>query len=62
MIFSRTRHFRVAVTRQIDQKRVDFFDFSLVLAVLADVGAAQGEKIDVLGTEKEKGEEEKGQG
>ena len=51
------RHFGVAVARQVDQQGFDLVDAHGILAVLAHVGAADREEVDVLGAARRLGRE-----
>ena len=53
----RAGHFGIAVARQVDQQGLDLFDDGRVLAVLAHMGAADREVIDVLGAARRLGRE-----
>src|SRR5690606_19974565 len=49
VVLRRTWHLGIAVTGQIDQKGADFVHPHFILAMLADMGAAYREEIDMLG-------------
>ena len=49
MVLGAARYFGVAVAGQVDQQAADFVDFGFILAMLPDMGAADGKVIDMLG-------------